>query len=118
MLEPSRSCELIFEKILKKLVPYKQFASREADAAKPEFSNFLSTTVKQNKDSFVKFNKETDCVDTFIWQFFFDTSKFIMLRKVLKMLTTLSHGQATVGKGFSVKCKLLVENLHTESLIG
>ena len=76
----------MFEKILEKLVCYKQLPSRKADAAKLEFSISLWTTVKENKDSFVKFDKETDHVDTFIWQFFLDTNKFIMLRKVLKML--------------------------------
>ena len=79
-----------------------------------ESSNFLSTRVKESKDSFVKFDKETDRVYFFIWQFFLDTNKF-MLRKVLKMFMILTHGQATVG--FSVNGKLLVENLHTESVI-
>ena len=32
------------------------------------------------------------------------------------MLTILSHGQTTVERGFSVNGKLLVENLHAESL--
>ena len=117
MVESSRSCELMFEKILGNLVSYKQFPSREADATKLEFSTFISTTVKENKDSIVRFDKETDRVDTFIWQFFLDTNKFIMLPKVLKMLMILSHGQATVERGFSVIGKLLVENLHTESFI-
>ena len=76
MVESSRSCELMFEKILEKLVSYKQLSNREADAAKLEFSNFLSTTVRENKDSFVKFDKEIDRVNTFIWQFFLDNNKF------------------------------------------
>ena len=80
MVESSRSCELMFEKILEKLFSYKYLPSGEADAAKLEFSNFLSTTVKEKKDSFVKFDKETDRVDTFIWQFFLDTNKFIVTK--------------------------------------
>ena len=40
-----------------------------------------------------------------------------MLRKVLQMLMILSHGQATIERGFGVNGRLLVENLHTESLI-
>ena len=66
MVESSRSCELMFEKILEKLVSYRQLPSREANTAKLEFSNVLSTTVKENKGSFVKFDKEADRVDTFI----------------------------------------------------
>ena len=84
----------MFEKILEKLVSYKQLPSREADETKLEFSNFLSTTVKESKDSFVKCNKD----------------KFIMLRKVLKMLIILSHGLAIVERKFSVNGKLLFEN--------
>ena len=80
MVESSRSCELMFEKILEKLFSYKYLPSGEADAAKLEFSNFLSTTVKEKKDSFVKFDKETDRVNTFIWQFFLDTNKFIVTK--------------------------------------
>ena len=92
MVESSRSCELMFEKILKKHVSCKQLPSREADTTKLESSNFLSIAVKENNDSFDKLDKETDRVDTFIWQFFHDTNKFIMLRKVLKMLMILSPG--------------------------
>ena len=79
--------------------------------------NFLSTSVKEKKDSFVKFDKETDCIDTFIWQFFCGTNQFIMLWKVLKILMILYHDQATVERGFGVNSRLLVEHLHTESLI-
>ena len=56
----------MFQNILEKLTSYKQLPSREADAAKLEFLNFLSTSVKENKDSFVKFDEKIDCVDTFI----------------------------------------------------
>ena len=56
----------MFEKILEKRVSYKHLPSREADTAKLEFSNFFSITVKENKDSFDKFDKEADRVDTFI----------------------------------------------------
>ena len=73
MVESSKFCELMFEKILERIVSY------FADAAKFQFSHFLSTTVKENKDSFVKLDKETDQVDTFIRQFFLDTNKFILL---------------------------------------
>ena len=37
--------------------------------------------------------------------------------KVLKIVLTLSHGQASVERGFSVNKSLLVENLSAKSLI-
>ena len=69
IVESSRSCKLKFEKIRENLVSRKQLPSREADTAKLEFSNFLSTTVKENKDSFVKFDKENDRSYIFIGSF-------------------------------------------------
>ena len=41
----------------------------------------------------------------------------LLLRKVIKMLMILSHGQPTVERGFSGNGKLLVENFHMQSLI-
>ena len=40
----------MFEKIFEKHVSYKHLPSREAEAAKLEFSNFLLTTVEEKKD--------------------------------------------------------------------
>ena len=36
---------------------------------------------------------------------------------VFKLLLCLSHGQASVERGFSVNSNLLVENMHEDSLI-
>ena len=36
---------------------------------------------------------------------------------VFKLLLCLSHGQASVERGFSVHSDLLVENMHEDSLI-
>ena len=37
--------------------------------------------------------------------------------EILKLVCTLSHGQSSVEKGFSIKKEYLVENLQEESLI-
>ena len=105
----------MFEKILEKLFSYKHLPSGEADAAKLEFSNFLSTTVKEKKDSFVKFDKELIASIPLFGSFSLIPTN-LLLRKVIKMLI-LSHGQPTVERGFSGNGKLLVENFHMESLI-
>ena len=36
---------------------------------------------------------------------------------VFKLLSCLSHGQASVERGFSVNSNLLVENMHEDNLI-
>ena len=39
------------------------------------------------------------------------------MRCVFKLLLCLSHGQASVERGFGVNSNLLVENMHEDSLI-
>ena len=86
MLEQPEIYEKFFEKILEKLVSYKKILAKDADAAKLEYSNFLTKIVKANKSDFVKFNKSSDRVDFFfgkyintneyeqMWCFHFQTS--------------------------------------------
>ena len=57
MLEAS---ELMFEKLLTKLVKCKRIKPSAADQAKFNFSHFISTLVKENKDEFLAFQKETN----------------------------------------------------------
>ena len=42
----------------------------------------------------------------------------VVLPKVLKIVFTLSHGNASVESGFSVNESILVENMSKRSLIG
>ena len=63
MVECSEASELMFEKLLTKLVEYKKIKLSVADQAKFEFSHFMSTLVKEKKDEFLAFRKETDRLD-------------------------------------------------------
>ena len=48
MVECSKACEILFQKLLEKLVSYKIVPSI-ADDAKMEYSWFVSTIVKKNR---------------------------------------------------------------------
>ena len=97
MEESLSSCE-IFEKILKSLISYEQSPSTKADVAKLEFSNFLSTAVK-NKDFFVNFDKETNRVDTSIFSWY--QPIYHVTSGAQNVYNFLFHGQTTVERGFS-----------------
>ena len=56
-------------------------------------------------------------LDTFYWKLLEGTSSFKRLAEVLKIILTLSNGQVSVERGFSVNKSLLVKNLATKSLI-
>ena len=116
MLEQPEICEEFFEKFLEKLVSSKMILAKEADAAKLEYSNFLTKIVKANKIDFVKFNKSSDRVDLFFGKYI-NTSEYEQMWCVFKLLLCLSHEQASVERGFSVNSNLLVENMHEDSFI-
>ena len=50
MVECSETCEILFQKLLEKLVSYKKIVSSIADDAKMEYSWFISTIVKKNNN--------------------------------------------------------------------
>ena len=49
MLEQPKICKTFFKKILEKLVSYKKILAKDANAAKLEYSNFVTKIVKANK---------------------------------------------------------------------
>ena len=81
MVECSEASELMFEKLLTKLVEYKKNKPSVADQAKFEFSRFMSTLVKENRDEFTAFREETDRLDEFFWRYI--RSKYQLPKKII-----------------------------------
>ena len=69
MLEQPEICEKFFKKVLEKLVSYKKILAQDADAAKLEYSNYLTKIVKANESDFVKFPKSSDRVELFFGKY-------------------------------------------------
>ena len=84
---------------------------------KNEHSKFLSSVVKANKEAFLEYDETKNPLDSFLWKLNRFDSRFSSLWTVTQMILVLSHGQATVKRGFSENKILLVENLNMESLI-
>ena len=107
----------MFEELLAKLVEYKKLLPSLADQAKLEFSHFLSSLVKENRDAFLAFRMETDRLDECLWRYIGSTHRFSSLSKVLKMLLILSHGQAQVERGFTTNKQQLDDNMSCDTLV-
>ena len=71
--------------------------------------------MKENKDEFVVYQKDTDRLEVFLWKFIGSASQFMTLRNVVKLVLILSHGQAQVERGFSTKRELLDQNMQSET---
>ena len=117
MVECSESCEVLFEKLLEKLVNYKKIVPIIAGDAKMDYSWFVSTIVKKTSNEFLNFKKEEDCLDVFYGGNIGAKSQFSKLKNVFLMLLILSHGQAQVECDFSTNKLLLDVNMQNETLV-
>ena len=95
MVECRESCELLFQKILEKLVSFHRISGAVTDEAKQQYNQFISVVVRESQDQFISFDKELDRCNTFLWKFL-SPSSFGSLTNVVKMLPILSHSQAQV----------------------
>ncbi|GBM93347.1 hypothetical protein AVEN_238197-1 [Araneus ventricosus] len=62
------------------------------------------------------FEPLVDRLDVFYYEFL-SNSKYSKLWNVVQVLLLLSHGQASVERGFSINKNLLVENLGNETIV-
>ena len=116
MVEFPEKHEYLFDKLLMKLVTYKKLVASVADLAKGEFSKFCETVVVGNKEEFLSFDKDKDCLDYFLWKFT-DLKMFAKLQHVIKIVLILSLGQAQVEWGFSSNKSLIDDNMPTGTIV-
>ena len=85
--------------------------SSQGDDAKTEYANFLRTVVARNKMSFIDFDFNLQWLDEFMIVYFAGIVKFRLLFKVFQFVCVLSHGQASIERGFNINKDILIENL-------
>ena len=73
----------------------------------------LSTVVGANLLAFKEFDFHKQRLDEFLQQ----SGSFRRLWDLMRMLLILSHGQASVEKGFSINRQVMAENLKERSFI-
>ncbi|GBN85658.1 hypothetical protein AVEN_88561-1 [Araneus ventricosus] len=95
--------------ILNSMVEAKYVDENVCDEILMEFDDYLDNVALKHSD-FSEFFPEDSRVDEFFYETV-NTSKYRNLWKVGEMLLLLSHGQATVEKGFSINKKVEVENM-------
>ena len=81
-----------------------------------EYKEFLRNDVVFSREKFSNYDKQKDRLDTF----FFSLpaiKKYVNLAFVIKMILTLSHGQAAVGRSFSINKSVVDVNMKGESIV-
>jgi hypothetical protein len=87
-----------------------------------QYIEFLDTTVAEKFGAYRSFkpsggSEDRYRVDVLLREDMGNSENFDELWKVVKCLLLLSHGQASVERGFSVNKEIEVENLHEESVV-
>ena len=101
--------------ILNHLINLKQVAPVFSNKALSQITDFL-TELKVYKDMFIEFNKESDRFDDLYFKKC-NINRYKELAGVVKILSTLSHGQASVEQRFSENNTVLAQNMKVESIV-
>ena len=113
-MTPEKGTKL-FKSLVYNLVQVDRVTPKEADGIYAEYKRYLEMVVMKNRQRFLNFNKRENRLDEF---FFFDVedlSDYPKLRKVIKMILVLFHGQVYIDRGFNVNKDMLQPNLESMS---
>lgn len=107
------SCSSKFKSVLVRLANLKRVNVKDCDNILDEFKRYLNEDVVSDKSRFLEFHPDReDRIDTFLQS---TMKRYSKLWKVVSSLLLLSHGQATVERGFSVNREIEVVNLQEKT---
>ncbi|XP_052808541.1 uncharacterized protein LOC128237234 [Mya arenaria] len=116
MSESKTRCKEKLKKVLTYLVAHKRINERDCDECIKEYCDCIDNFPSFGSAKFTEFNPNKDRLDEF-YSTFMSWTAYSKVFDVVKMLLTLSHGQASVERGFSVNKEVEVENLKEYSLV-
>lgn len=106
-----------FSSLLQQLLNNKWLTGCECDVLLTQYKQFQNKMKVEKKHEFLDFDPKQNRLDIFLSNILVQEPELEKLFEVFKMLLTLSHGQASVERGFSVNKQLLVENLQAKSCV-
>lgn len=108
-------CVTQMRRMLHILVEAKHVNEAVCDDILREFREFCDLAALQVK--FREFDPKTARVDTLLYETMGTKPSLSRVWNVVKLLLVLSHGQASVERGFSINKELIVENQRERSLV-
>lgn len=116
MASNKEACSVKFKKVLRLLVNAERVKEEECDTLLQQFAMFLDGILVFGSERFANCQSAEDRVDTLFFECMANES-YKSLFSVVKLILILSHGQATVERGFSVNKEVEVENLKEHTLV-
>ena len=121
MTTDSDACTGKMKRVLSVMVQNRRLSNNECDTIMGEFSDFLHDQVSLHRDNFVSFDPYSadDRLDVFSRQSreTMDKAAYGHLWEVVAQLLLLSHGHASIERGFSVNKQMEVTNLRKIRLL-
>lgn len=102
---------LMLRAIFQVLAEKKRISYDDCDVINTQFVNFLDVVVASDKTVFKSFKpyEGESHVESFLYQRLNGVDEYKDLWAVVKMILLLSHGQASVERGFSVNKEVTVQ---------
>ena len=118
MATDSDACTAKIKRVLSLMVQNRRLSNNECDTIMGEFSDFLHDQVSLHRDNFVSSDPYSadDRLDVFSLETM-DKAAYGHLWKVVAQVLLLSHGQASVERGFSVNKQMEVTNLQEDTFV-
>jgi hypothetical protein len=108
-------CQIALEACLKLMVNDGYVQRIKCDLIIREYQLLMDTvSEEEGSNPFRSFNKETDRLDKFYHSLLASTPQYGNLWPVVRILLSLSHGQASAERRFSVSKELVVQNQKEE----
>ena len=104
-----------FEKILQIPMNGSWRSAEECDELLSQYKAFLVHMKQDHSVYFRDFTPDSRQLDTFLGNYMQDDIQFAKLWDIFMMHLTISYGQASVERGYSVNKDLLIENLHEKT---
>ena len=103
----------MFQKVLESLIELKWITSEQADRVLAQYRKFVFVVKQYHEEKFVSFRVGEDRLDHFLYEWLTEKRECEDLWTLFKQLLTLSHCQASEGRGdFQLTKKLLHQMLR------
>ena len=106
----------MFQQVLQILIENRWKTAEEAGTVLGQYRKFVFNAKKYHTAKFSSFESAEDRLDSFLSEILQVQVEYQDLWLTVQLLLTLSHGQATVERGFSVNKEVLTPNLQEISL--
>ena len=117
MVQQLGSAVNAFETVLNKLADNEWIQADQPEVILSQFRRFAQESKRQKEQEFLTYDPKEIWLDQFYLKQLDDKDEYKDLWKIIKILLTISHGQAAVERGFSVNKDSMKDNLQETSLV-